>query len=231
MRIQRLILAAGAGRRFGADKRRARLSSGETLLEATLSVLCPADPLPLLVLRPGETAPAPFQDQVQGHSLPALGRGARPLPCRRREGLGCRSGALASYRPRRYALPSTGDPEGPGAGLRGRPNSARAPAPDRPQLPRATGSSRRRTQPPPRYGPCPDRGPGPKGLVRVRTGKAAARTGPRRMPRRGSPRGPCQRPRRLGRPARPRHSHGLPRCPETNHDPCPSLRPFAPHRL
>ena len=82
MRIQRLILAAGAGRRFGADKRRARLSSGETLLEATLSVLCPADPLPLLVLRPGETAPAPFQDQVrvipsprwtegQGHSLAA----------------------------------------------------------------------------------------------------------------------------------------------------------------
>ena len=82
MRIQRLILAAGAGRRFGADKRRACLSSGETLLEATLSVLCPADPLPLLVLRPGETAPAPFQDQVQvipsprwaegqGHSLAA----------------------------------------------------------------------------------------------------------------------------------------------------------------
>lgn len=82
MRIQRLILAAGAGRRFGADKRRARLSSGETLLEATLSGLCPADPLPLLVLRPGETAPAPFQDQVrvipsprwaegQGHSLAA----------------------------------------------------------------------------------------------------------------------------------------------------------------
>ena len=82
MRIQRLILAAGAGRRFGADKRRARLPSGETLLAATLSVLCPADPLPLLVLRPEETAPAPFQDQVrvtpsprwaegQGHSLAA----------------------------------------------------------------------------------------------------------------------------------------------------------------
>ena len=82
MSIQRLILAAGASRRFGADKRQARLPSGETLLEATLSVLCPADPLPLLVLRPGETAPAPFQDQArvipsprwdqgQGHSLAA----------------------------------------------------------------------------------------------------------------------------------------------------------------
>ena len=82
MSLQRLILAAGAGRRFGADKRRARLSTGETLLEATLAVLCPAIPPPLLVLRPGETAPAPFQDQVrvipsprwsegQGYSLAA----------------------------------------------------------------------------------------------------------------------------------------------------------------
>ncbi len=82
MKLQRLILAAGAGRRFGADKRQARLPSGETLLEATLTVLCPADPLPLLVLRPGETAPAPFQERVrvvpsprwaegQGHSLSA----------------------------------------------------------------------------------------------------------------------------------------------------------------
>lgn len=82
MSLQRLILAAGAGRRFGADKRRARLSTGETLLEATLAVLCPAMPPPLLVLRPGETAPAPFQDQVrvipsprwsegQGYSLAA----------------------------------------------------------------------------------------------------------------------------------------------------------------
>lgn len=82
MSIQRLILAAGASRRFGADKRQARLPSGETLLEATLGLLCPAAPLPLLVLRPGETAPAPFLGQVQvipsprwdegqGHSLAA----------------------------------------------------------------------------------------------------------------------------------------------------------------
>ena len=82
MSIQRLILAAGAGRRFGADKRQARLPTGKTLLETTLAILCPAAPLPLLVLRPGETAPAPFQDQVrvipsprwdegQGHSLAA----------------------------------------------------------------------------------------------------------------------------------------------------------------
>ena len=87
MRIQRLILAAGAGRRFGADKRRARLSSGETLLEATLSVLCPANPLPLLVLRPGETAPAPFQDQVRVIP-PRAGPRGKATPCRRREGLG-----------------------------------------------------------------------------------------------------------------------------------------------
>ena len=57
-RIQRLILAAGAGRRFGADKRRARLSSGETLLEATLSVLCPADPLPSSCSAPRDGAGA-----------------------------------------------------------------------------------------------------------------------------------------------------------------------------
>lgn len=86
MSIQRLILAAGAGRRFGADKRQARLPTGDTLLEATLAVLCPTDPLPLLVLRPGEAAPAPFQARVrvvpsprwaegQGHSL-AAGAGA-----------------------------------------------------------------------------------------------------------------------------------------------------------
>ena len=86
MTIQRLILAAGAGRRFGADKRQALLPTGKTLLEATLSVLCPAAPLPLLVLRPGEAAPAPFQEHVrvvpsphwaqgQGHSL-AAGAGA-----------------------------------------------------------------------------------------------------------------------------------------------------------
>ncbi len=80
--IQRLILAAGAGRRFGADKRHARLPNGSTLLEATLARFCPATPKPLLVLRPRERAPEAYGDAVvvvpsphweagQGHSLAA----------------------------------------------------------------------------------------------------------------------------------------------------------------
>ena len=80
--IQRLILAAGAGRRFGADKRHARLSGGATLLEATLARFCPATPKPLLVLRPEEAAPEAYASEVvvvpspdweagQGHSLAA----------------------------------------------------------------------------------------------------------------------------------------------------------------
>ena len=84
--IQRLILAAGAGRRFGADKRLARLPDGSTLLEATLTCFCPATPKPLVVLRPGEAAPEAYARQVvvvpsphweagQGHSL-AAGAGA-----------------------------------------------------------------------------------------------------------------------------------------------------------
>ena len=37
MRIAPILLAAGAARRFGADKRMARMPSGETLLEASLN--------------------------------------------------------------------------------------------------------------------------------------------------------------------------------------------------
>lgn len=55
-----LILAAGRGSRYGSDKRRAALPSGQTLLEATLSRWRPALPHLCVVLRaadePGEQA-------------------------------------------------------------------------------------------------------------------------------------------------------------------------------
>lgn len=46
-----LILAAGSGRRFGADKRRARLADGRLLIEATLDAWHPAVPGCRVVLR------------------------------------------------------------------------------------------------------------------------------------------------------------------------------------
>lgn len=53
-----LILAAGRGRRFGSDKRRARLADGRTLLGATLDRYAQVFDRVLVVLRPGEALPA-----------------------------------------------------------------------------------------------------------------------------------------------------------------------------
>jgi molybdenum cofactor cytidylyltransferase len=50
-----LVLAAGHASRFGADKRRARLADGRTLLEASLSNAAAAFDELLLVLRDGDT--------------------------------------------------------------------------------------------------------------------------------------------------------------------------------
>lgn len=49
-----LILAAGAGRRFGSDKRQARLADGTPLLLATVATWRKALPRLRIVLRPGD---------------------------------------------------------------------------------------------------------------------------------------------------------------------------------
>lgn len=76
-----LILAAGRSRRFGADKRRARLPDGRTLLAATVAryaavfdrvlvVLRAGEPLPPDCAAPGvEAVPAPRADRGMGASL------------------------------------------------------------------------------------------------------------------------------------------------------------------
>lgn len=50
-----LIMAAGASRRFGGDKRRARLPNGRTLLEQTLATVKASGLTYRLVLRSGDT--------------------------------------------------------------------------------------------------------------------------------------------------------------------------------
>lgn len=49
-----LVLAAGRARRFGSDKRQARLANGETVLQATLARVRAAGLEPRLVLAPGD---------------------------------------------------------------------------------------------------------------------------------------------------------------------------------
>lgn len=49
-----IILAAGYSRRFNSDKRRARLQSGETLLDATLNKIPESFKQRVLVLHPGD---------------------------------------------------------------------------------------------------------------------------------------------------------------------------------
>ena len=81
-----ILLAAGQSRRFGGDKRHARLTSGTTLLEASIErYRCGFDEL-ILVLRPNESGPKSPQVFViqakdaalgMGHSLAAGAREAR----------------------------------------------------------------------------------------------------------------------------------------------------------
>lgn len=49
-----LVMAAGVSRRFGGDKRRARLTDGRTLLATTLTTVARAYPRWWLVTRPGD---------------------------------------------------------------------------------------------------------------------------------------------------------------------------------
>ena len=49
-----LVLAGGAGRRFGSDKRIAQLGSGKTVLTATLEILNPVFAQTIVVLKPGD---------------------------------------------------------------------------------------------------------------------------------------------------------------------------------
>ncbi len=51
-----IVLAAGSSRRFGADKRQARLADGRTLLDATLDGIPPLFAQRLLILQPGDDA-------------------------------------------------------------------------------------------------------------------------------------------------------------------------------
>lgn len=53
-----LVLAAGFGRRFGSDKRRAPMSSGLTLLSASVAAVVARLPGTWLVLRPSDTTDA-----------------------------------------------------------------------------------------------------------------------------------------------------------------------------
>jgi len=51
-----IVLAAGYSRRFNADKRQARLHSGEMLLDATLSKIPDIFYQRVLVMHPGDEA-------------------------------------------------------------------------------------------------------------------------------------------------------------------------------
>lgn len=82
-RLACIVLAAGSSRRFGSDKRRARLADGRTLLDSTLQSIPPGFQRQLLVLAAGDDdlAPAPPSHwevvrataaaQGMGHSLAA----------------------------------------------------------------------------------------------------------------------------------------------------------------
>lgn len=54
--ISCMVLAAGSSRRFGSDKRQARLPDGSTLLETTLASIPPLFDQRVLVLHPGDEA-------------------------------------------------------------------------------------------------------------------------------------------------------------------------------
>lgn len=73
-----LVLAAGFSRRFGTDKRRARLNSGETLLAASLTLPCSQLEEVWVVLRPeddAETLAVPACVHIVRSESAALGMG------------------------------------------------------------------------------------------------------------------------------------------------------------
>jgi len=67
LKIGALILAAGSSRRFGDDKRRSRLPTGERLLEATIANVNPRFAEIMVILRHGDTNLAEeLQKQFRG---------------------------------------------------------------------------------------------------------------------------------------------------------------------
>jgi molybdenum cofactor cytidylyltransferase len=71
-----LILAAGRGRRFGGDKRRARLPDGRTLLAATVARYAEIFDQVRVVLRAGEALPADcVRAGVEAVTAPRADRG------------------------------------------------------------------------------------------------------------------------------------------------------------
>lgn len=96
MSIAGLILAAGRGTRFGADKRLARLPDGRTLLEAALARHAGISQPLLIVLRPDDEAAAALArvhgaqvlvcdpvdpaEQGMGHSLACGARALLTMP-------------------------------------------------------------------------------------------------------------------------------------------------------
>lgn len=93
MSIAGLILAAGRGTRFGADKRLAHLPGGRTLLEATLARHAGVSQPLLIVLRPDDEAASVLArqhgaqvlicdhaDQGMGHSLACGARALLAMP-------------------------------------------------------------------------------------------------------------------------------------------------------
>lgn len=93
MSIAGLILAAGRGTRFGADKRLARLPDGRTLLEAALARHAGISQPLLVVLRPEDAAASALArqhgartlicddaDQGMGHSLACGARALLAMP-------------------------------------------------------------------------------------------------------------------------------------------------------
>jgi molybdenum cofactor cytidylyltransferase len=71
-----LLLAAGRGRRFGSDKRRARLPDGRTLLAATVARYAEVFERVIVVLRAGEALPADCAGTgVEAAAAPRADRG------------------------------------------------------------------------------------------------------------------------------------------------------------
>lgn len=75
-----LVMAAGVSRRFGGDKRRARLTDGRTLLATTLTTVAWAYPRWWLVTRPGDDLepgeafdPARHRRLIADHARNGLG--------------------------------------------------------------------------------------------------------------------------------------------------------------
>ena len=87
MNVGVLLLAAGSSRRFGADKRYARLAGGETVLDSCIATIRQAG-LPLLVcLPPGDTRTAEVMHRLKVDSYHCA-NSARGMGATLAEGIG-----------------------------------------------------------------------------------------------------------------------------------------------